>query len=224
MILFPFGYKYNGDWLTFFSSSSKLILLKYSLFLRIIKLMVFLPFCYKYNDDWLIFFSSSSSSKLILLKYSPFFANNASWKESNSLLSILLQIQNGDWPTSFFFSSPKLILPKYSFIRKWYTPKEIKRFSFVSLKCSKHVCHDSRRERFLFSPPHFHGTTADKSPAQENHSFANISYPRSPFLKFTTPQRVSVTHKFRAKPTRSARKLSSWSIFVAPSIYPFISV
>lgn len=71
MILFPFGYKYNGDWLTFFSSSSKLILLKYSLFLRIIKLMVFLPFCYKYNDDWLTFFSSSSS-KLILLKYSSF--------------------------------------------------------------------------------------------------------------------------------------------------------
>lgn len=136
-----------------FSSSLKLILLKYSLFLRIIKLIVFFPFGYKYKDDWLTFFFFFQINTPEIFS---FFANNASWKESNNLLSILLQIENGDWPTSFFFSSPKLIFPKYSFFRKWCTPKEIKRFSFVSLKCSKHeLCHDSRRERFLFPLPTF---------------------------------------------------------------------
>lgn len=114
---------------------------------------------------------------------------------------------------SFLSSSPKLILLKYSFLRKWCTPKKGNQaifFHSVTQQTSREIefCHDSSRERFLFPPPppiFSQGITADKSPAQENHSFANISYPRSPFLKFTTPRRIPMAHKFRAKPTRSVR-------------------
>lgn len=115
---------------------------------------------------------------------------------------------------SFLSSSQKLILLKYSFLRKWCTPKKGNQAIFFH---SVETSRSKRHAKLNFAmirvangsyslPPIFsQGITADKSPAQENHSFANISYPRSPFLKFTTPRRIPVAHKFRAKPTRSVR-------------------